>query len=120
MIKGLLLLAGLAIASGTQAQPGTHEAAPQSETVTFGDLNVASSSDQTVLRHRIQAAAGRVCDIGGMASLEDFHTSAQCYRLSYKAGLRQMNQILAARRGSTAVAVSAIVVTANMISLRAK
>jgi UrcA family protein len=113
MTKTALLTFGLICASSAFAQP--REAAPplQSEQIAYGDLNLNSSNGQAVLRHRIQAAAGRVCDTGGMQSMEDFHLTAQCYRLSYKDGVHQMDRIVAASRTGTYLAASAIVISAK-------
>jgi len=54
-----------------------------------------------------------VCDTGGMLSMEDFVVTAQCYRLAYEDGNRQVDRVIAANRTGAALAASAIVVSAK-------
>lgn len=113
MIKSGLLILALTCASGALAQPRNAEPPLQSEQVTYSDLDLSSSHGQAVLRHRIQLAAGRVCDTGGMLSMEDFLATSQCYRVAYQNGIRAVDRVIAANRMGVGLAASAIVVSAN-------
>ena len=110
MIKLGLMMASVAFATGAVAQPRSSETPLQSEQVSYADLNLGSKSGQAVLRHRIVVAAGRVCDTGGMLSMEDFSVTARCYRAAYEDGLRQMNHAVAANAAGAFLAATAIVI----------
>ena len=109
---GLLILATI-FATGALAQPREVQPPAQSERVAYTDLDLGSRGGQAALRHRIEVAAGRVCDTGGMLSMEDFVVTAQCYRLAYEDGNRQVDRVIAANRTGAALAASAIVVSAK-------
>ena len=111
MLKSGLLVIALACATGAVAEPRNAEPPLQSEQVTYSDLNLNSTEGQAVLRHRIQVAAGRVCDTGGMLAMEDFQLTAACYRLTYQDGIQQMDRVVAANRSGAVLAASAIVIT---------
>ena len=111
MIKVGLIVAAVTFATGAMAQPRSAETPLQSEQVSYADLNLDSKSGQAVLRHRIVVAAGRVCDTGGMLSMEDFTVTARCYRAAYDDGLRQMNDAVAAKASGAVLTATAIVIT---------
>jgi UrcA family protein len=71
-----------------------------SERVSSVDLDLSSPADRSALHHRIAAAARRVCDTSGLPSLEEFGLSARCYRHAMKEGLRQIDELLAARESA--------------------
>ena len=48
-----------------------------------------------------------------MLSMEDFLVTAQCYRLAYEDGIRQVDRMIAANRTGAALAASAIVISAK-------
>jgi UrcA family protein len=73
--SGLLILATI-FATGAIAQPRQPQPPAQSETVAYTDLDLASRAGQTVLRHRIELAAGRVCD----------SSSVQKHAIAWQAG----------------------------------
>lgn len=110
LIKGTTFAILLVLATGAAAQSGDEDQTPAAEQVTYGDLNLNSPANQAILRHRIQAAAGRVCDVGGMQSMQDFIVYSHCYSAAYMDGIRQMNRVVAARSAGTAVAASALVI----------
>jgi UrcA family protein len=113
MMKSGLFILGLAFAATATAQPPQTRSPVRSEQVVYADLNFAQPTAQSTLQERIRAAAGRVCELGGMQALEDFSTSSRCYRSAVADGYRQLNQLIASNRPSSAVAVSAIVITAR-------
>lgn len=108
MIIGAALLIG---STNAFAHPIIVEAAP-SERVTYADLNLASAAGKAMLQGRIRAAAGRVCDLGGTPTLEEFGTESRCYRTAVDSGFRQMD-IVVARIQSGAPLAAALVVTAK-------
>jgi UrcA family protein len=112
MTKSGLLAVVLSIASAALAQPQTATAV-RTEQVTYDDLDVGSSAGQATVQKRIRAAADRVCDLGGMQALDDFSASSNCFRRAVADGLRQMGRVMAARRGGTFVAASALIITAK-------
>jgi UrcA family protein len=111
MLKSGILIVALAFSTPTLAAAAAPEAPLARESVTFSDLDLGSAAGQRTLRHRIEVAAGNVCDLGGMAQMEDFLESAACYRTAYQDGIRQMQQLVAARAGDAAIAASALVIT---------
>lgn len=113
MMKSGLFVLGLAFATTAEAQPRESQPPVLSETVFYSDLEVGSVAGQATLRDRIRAAAGRVCELGGMATMEEFQEATACYRLSYHDGLRQMDQVIAAASTGSVIAASALVITAK-------
>jgi len=113
MMKSGLLTFTLICASAAFAQPRGAEPLPQSEQVNYADLNLNSSTGRADLKHRIQVAAGRVCDTGGMLTMEDFDVTARCFRRTYDDGVRQMDRAVAANRSGVVLAASAIVISAK-------
>ena len=111
MIKSGLFILGLGFAATAMAQPRETQPQLRSEAVTYADLKVGSAAGQAILRERIKAAAGRVCELGGMATMEEFHEATACYRNSYRDGLNQMDKLVAAVSTGSFVAASALVIT---------
>jgi UrcA family protein len=111
MLKSGILMLALFCSAGTAAAAAAPEAPLARESVTFSDLDLNSAAGQKALRHRIEVAAGNVCDLGGMAQMEDFLESAACYRSAYQDGIRQMEQLVASRTGGAAIAASALVIS---------
>jgi len=99
MIRIATLLFALLLAGEAAALPDREEPRVQSERVTISDVDLNSSEGQSVVRHRIEHAAGDVCDIGGMASMEDFEAASQCYRRSVRNALQQINRLAPAGTG---------------------
>jgi UrcA family protein len=111
MLKSGILVVALAFSTPTVAAAAAPEAPLARESVTFSDLDLNSAAGQKTLRHRIEIAAGNVCDLGGMAQMEDFLQSTACFRAAYRNGIRQMQQVVAARAGGAAIAASALVIS---------
>lgn len=111
MLKSGIVALGLTLALGTAAAAAAPEAPLATESVAFSDLDLNSAAGQKMLRHRIEVAAGNVCDLGGMAQMEDFLVSTACYRAAYHDGIRQMQQVVAARASGATMAVSALVIS---------
>lgn len=107
MIRTGTFIVGLSLAAAALAQP------VRTEQISYADLNLGRSDAQSTLEARIRAAAGRVCEIGGMQALEDFSISSHCFRSAVKDGYRQMNQLIAANRVGGTMAAAAIVITAK-------
>jgi len=89
----------LVLGSTASAQPFDPDRLA-SERVSYVDLDLASPADRAALQHRIAGAARRVCDTSGLPSLEEFGLSARCYRRAMKDGLRQIDDLLAAREAA--------------------
>jgi UrcA family protein len=110
MIKTALMILAAAASTAAAAQSEDSSVAPRSEHVSFADLDLSSTAGQVALQHRIQGAADRVCDVGGMMDVEQFLESTACYRTAYADGLRQMRLIVASRSSGAAIAASALVI----------
>ena len=111
MLKSGIVALALTLALGTAAAAAAPQAPLATESVTFADLDLNSAAGQKTLRHRIEIAAGNVCDLGGMAQMEDFLQSTACFRAAYRNGIRQMQQVVASRAGGAAIAASALVIS---------
>jgi UrcA family protein len=111
MLKSGILIVALAFSTPTLAAAAAPEAPLAKQSITFSDLDLSSSAGQKSLRHRIEVAAANVCDLGGMGQLEDFVEFGACYRTAYQGGVRQMQQLVAARAAGSAIAVSALVIS---------
>jgi UrcA family protein len=110
MTKIGLLITAIAFGSGPLAQPGYADPALRTERISYAGLNLASPRDQAALRHRIKVAAARLCDLAGLAYMEDYLESAACYRQALADGMRQMQQLVAAYESGGAVAAAALVI----------
>ena len=110
MIRIALMILAAVVSSAAVAQPEDPSVTPRSERVAFADLDLASAAGQTALQRRIQGAADRVCDVGGMMDVEQFLESTACYRTAYADGIRQMRQIVASRSSGAAMIASALVI----------
>jgi UrcA family protein len=108
IVIGLSLLIG---STGAIAQPAASPEPAPSERIYFADLNLGTAPGQAALQRRIRAAAGRVCDFGGMQELEVFSASYRCYRTAVVDGLHQMNQVLAANPGAATLAASTLIIS---------
>ena len=113
MTKSGFLAVILTFASGAVAQPPTVGPPVRSEIVTYTDLDFASAASQSTVQQRIRAAADRVCDLGGMQTMEEFNASSNCFAKAVADGLRQLDKAVAAKRGGAVVAASALVITAK-------
>ena len=113
MIKSGSLVVVLAFASGAVAQPPATQTPVRSEQVTYADLDLASTTGQATVRQRIRAAADRVCDVGGMQTMDDFSASSRCFSKAVADGIRQMDQAVAAIRGGAVLAGAALIITAK-------
>jgi len=110
MMKTALLILAAAVSTAAVAQPEDPSVTPRSERVAFADLDLGTAAGQTVLQRRIQSAADRVCDVGGMMDVEQFLESTACYRTAFADGIRQMRQIVATRSNGAVIAASALVI----------
>jgi UrcA family protein len=97
---GVIALA-LVLGSTTSSQPFDPDRLA-SERITYVDLDLSSPAGRMALHHRIAGAARRVCDTSGLPSLEEFGISARCYRHAMKDGLRQIDDLVAARGAARA------------------
>jgi UrcA family protein len=113
MMKRVLFILVLASAGATTAKPSQPQSAVRSEQVTYADLNLGKSGAEATLQDRIRAAAGRVCELGAMQSLEDFSASSHCFKRAVADGYGQMNKLIAAKNTGATVAASAIVISAH-------
>jgi UrcA family protein len=110
LFKGIMLAMAFAPATAAIADPES-DTAPVTEQVSYADLDLATAAGQTMLQRRIEAAATRVCDMGGMQRLEDFAQSSHCYAKAHQQGLRELRQLVASRATSRTVVASALVVS---------
>jgi UrcA family protein len=85
----------------------------RTEQVKYADLDLGSTADRTELQQRVRSAASRVCDLGGMATLEDFGSSYRCYSGAVRDGIHQMDRLIAASSSGSAVAALALIISAN-------
>jgi UrcA family protein len=114
MIKSTILAVTLVLGAGAVAKPIGPALGPPTERVMYDDLNMSSTSAQAVLAKRIRTAANRVCEFGGMQTMEEFALSTNCYTRAVKDGLQQEDRLIAARAsGGAALAASALIITAR-------
>jgi len=111
MIKSGPLAVVLAFATGAVAQPPTTQTPVRTEQVTYADLNLASTTGQAIVQQRIRAAADRVCDLGGMQTMNDFSASSRCFSKAVADGSRQLGQAVAAKRGGAVLAGAELIIT---------
>lgn len=112
IIKGFFA-AAIVVATAASAMPDSSGAVAATERVTYADLDLGSPAGQAALLRRMEAAANRVCDYGGMQTMEDFSKSGQCYRRAIGDGKQQMNQLVAARSAGSVLAASALTISAK-------
>jgi len=105
--------AALVAATAVSAMPDSSGAVAATERVTYADLDLGSPAGEAALVRRIEAAANRVCDFGGMQTMDDFSKSGRCYRRAIGDGQKQMNQVIAARSAGSVLAASALIITAK-------
>lgn len=75
---------------------GAHEA--PTATVSFADLNMASTAGRSRLDARVRAAVGQVCPDATTPSLADYAQSRLCQRAAQTSADGQVERIAAARR----------------------
>ena len=81
MLKSIIALVAALSVTGMTSTPAAAE--PVSVSVSYADLDLAAPAGATVLKHRIKAAADKVCgrphmrDLKAMAAWEDCRTAAQ-------------------------------------------
>ena len=111
LIKGAIV--AMAIVLGTPAfpQPNHAETEAATERVAYVDLDLGSQAGEAALLRRIRAASSRVCDVGGMQTMDDFSLWGRCYRSAVAHGSYQMRQVLAAHNSRAMITASAIVVS---------
>lgn len=116
MRKTLIALGAITLGSGGAiAQPTS--AIPlytvSTERIGYADLDLSSRGGEATLVRRIREASGRVCDIGGMQSLDDFATYTRCYSSAVAEGRRQMNEALAGMKSDSTLAAAALTISAK-------
>ena len=109
-MKSTVLTLALVLATAANAQSPAADPEARSERVAYADLDLASAAAQSTVEQRIRAAADRVCDLGGMQTLEDSSASSSCFQNALADGLRQMDQLVAAKRSGAVVAASALII----------
>lgn len=110
LVRSAIFAISLALGSGAIAQPNGHGTSVPSERITYSDQDLNSPSSRAALRHRIEAAASRVCDDGGMQVMEDFIVYSRCYSAARWDGLRQLDKLVADRGTAAAVAASTLII----------
>ena len=111
-MKSALIVAMMvfgATASAVHSEP--RQAVPRTEQVGYADLDLASKGGDAALARRIRGASDRVCDIGGMQTLEDFDIASRCYSAAVADGQRQMNHVIAARKSGPMLAGAALTIS---------
>ena len=111
LVRSAFFAIAIALGSGAIAQQKDQETPVPSERITYSDQDLSSSVSQAALRHRIEAAASRVCDAGGMQTMEDFAVYSRCYSAARWDGLRQLDRLVADRGRAPVVAASALIVS---------
>ena len=111
LVRSAIFAISLALGSGAIAEPNGHGTPVPSELITYSDQDLNSPSSRAALRHRIEAAASRVCDDGGMQVMEDFVVYSRCYTAARWDGLRQLDRLVASHGTGAAVAASAVIIT---------
>lgn len=82
--------------------------------VSYADLNLGSPSGQDRLKRRISSAASQVCQFGyADMALDEFIVTQACYKSARADGLRQMDQVLAARSAGTTLAAASLTISAK-------
>lgn len=110
IIRSGLFAMTLIFGTGAVAQPTDAQKAT-TESVTFTDLDLDSKEGQSALLRRIEGASDRVCDMGGMQSMDDFSQWGRCYRAALGDGRRQMDALIAARQSGVIFGASLLVVS---------
>ncbi|RIX31509.1 UrcA family protein [Sphingomonas edaphi] len=111
----LISAAALFVGSSLSAQPVVVRANPENLPtirVSFADLNLASTSGQSRLKHRIGRAAADVCEYNhSRMPLEEELDALGCFKQARAGGLLQMNDILEKGSWGSAFAANTIVIT---------
>lgn len=95
------------------AEPVVVYANPATEHVSYADLDLGATAGKSALERRIRGAAGRVCDVGGNPTLEEFGLRYRCFNAAVSDGLGQMNRLIAARGSGASLAATAIVISSR-------
>lgn len=110
-----MMAAAPSVAAPTEAPPTRSidsAATSSSERVTYGDLDLASNAGRDRLVRRMSDAATRVCESGGMQTMEDFATNTLCYQRAMRGGMGQVDQLVAAARSEQTLAAAALTIAA--------
>jgi len=83
------------------------------ETVAFGDLNLASESGQAGLKARIRAAAARVCLNSNPEPLSARLDNQSCARRAMTEAYRQMDRLVLAKARGASTTVATIAISGN-------
>ena len=107
----ITLCAAAFLGGSANAEPVmvTTQALP-SERVSFADLNLGSAAGQKTLKRRIRGAAERVCEAAGSRDLEIYLITHGCFISAYKAGIQQMDTVIARRAAGSTVAAAALTI----------
>jgi len=111
-MKSALIVATMvfgATASAVHSEP--RQPVPRTEQVGYADLDLGSKGGDAALARRIRGASDRVCDVGGMQTLEQFEISSRCYSAALADGQRQMNHVIAARKSGPMLAGAALTIS---------
>jgi UrcA family protein len=111
MTKFLMITTALIFtASAFAAHSESRREGPRTEHVGYGDLDLTSQAGAAKLERRVREAAGRVCDIGGMQTLEDFRVESLCYSTAVSDGLRKANDLVATTKSGSILAATALTI----------
>jgi UrcA family protein len=113
MKMALMLGAVLVTVTASAVYSKPNYAVPRTEVVGYADLDLASKSGKMALTQRLRAASGRVCDMGGMQTLEEFAIVSRCYSAALKDGERQMDRVVAGNKSGSMLTEAALTITAN-------
>ncbi len=100
MLPRLTILA--AAAATLVATPAL--AGPRTQSVGFGDLNLASAEGRAALDARVDRAARNVCQVGIATDLPTFMASKTCYRNSVSDARDAVAKIVSSRVARVEVA----------------
>jgi UrcA family protein len=112
-MKKFVTLAAAMVFTGSAfaAQAEPRQAGPRTERVSYADLNLTSRSGTASLERRVREASGRVCEMGGTQTLDEFAISSRCYSTAVADGLRQMNEVVATKNSGAILAATALTIT---------
>ena len=111
MTKFLWIAAAL-VSTGTAfpAQAEPRNVGPRTELITFGDSDLTSQAGSASLQRRVREAYGRVCDLGGNQTIDEFAIGSRCYSAAVADGLRQVNAAVAMKKMGPVLAASALTI----------
>jgi len=105
-MTSLILAPAFAIAASMIGAP-TPEV-PETQLVTYADLNIHSAQGQARLEQRVRAAADRLCRENDRATPDGGYLNDQCFQAAVADGTRQMELALGRTDNRLASASSAI------------